>query len=105
MRCKCGGDTRVVDARVLENGVRRRRLCMDCGFRFSTLESVLPEKVREPKPTKNKPPFTPKEVAEQIRKKKLTARRGVEDTLIAREDADIFNDVEDDEDIQWTSSL
>jgi len=105
VRCKCGGDTRVVDARVLENGVRRRRLCMDCGFRFSTLESVLPEKVRELKPTKNKSPFTPKEVAEQIRKKKLTARRGVEDTLIAREDADIFNDVEDDEDIQWTSSL
>ena len=105
MRCKCGGDTRVVDARVLENGVRRRRLCMDCGFRFSTLESVLPEKVKEPKPTKNKSPFTPKEVAEQIRKKKLTARRGVEDTLIAREDADIFNDVEDAEDIQWTSSL
>jgi hypothetical protein len=66
---------------------------------------VLPEKVRELKPTKNKSPFTPKEVAEQIRKKKLTARRGVEDTLIAREDADIFNDVEDDEDIQWTSSL
>jgi hypothetical protein len=78
---------------------------MECGFRFSTLESVMPEKAREPIPTKNKTPFIPKEVADQIRKKKLTARRGVEDMLIAREDADIFDDVEDDEDIQWTSSL
>jgi hypothetical protein len=78
---------------------------MECGFRFSTLESVLPERVREPKPVKNKTPFIAKEVADQIKKKRLAARRGVEDMLIAREEADIFDDVEDDEDIQWTSSL
>jgi hypothetical protein len=78
---------------------------MDCGFRFSTLESVLPEKERVPKPVKTKSPFTPKEVAEQLKKKKLTARRGVEDMLHAREEADIYYDEEDSEDIQWTSNL
>lgn len=105
MKCSCGGDTRVVDSRDTEKGLRRRRLCMDCGFRFSTLESVLPERAREIKPVKNKPLFTPKEISEKIKKKKVTARRGVEDMLIAREDADIFDDVEDYEDIQWTPNL
>ena len=42
MRCpKCGsGDTRVVDSREAANAVRRRRLCENCGNRFTTYERV-----------------------------------------------------------------
>lgn len=37
--CDCGGYTTVVDSRVDKFGrIRRRRLCMICGKRFSTLE-------------------------------------------------------------------
>ena len=36
---KCGGKTRVVDARPTANGdVRRRRECTECSARYSTLE-------------------------------------------------------------------
>lgn len=104
MRCSCGGDTRVVDSRVQDLGLRRRRLCLECGKRFSTLETVLPEVQKEPKPVAKKAPYVAKEVAEKLKQKKLQARRGVEDMLIAREEADIFYDFED-EDIQWTSNL
>ncbi|MDP9378854.1 MAG: transcriptional regulator NrdR [Chloroflexota bacterium] len=42
MRCpKCGsGDSRVVDSRDAVNAVRRRRLCENCGNRFTTYERV-----------------------------------------------------------------
>jgi transcriptional regulator NrdR family protein len=104
VRCSCGGDTRVVDSRIIGASLRRRRLCMECGKRFSTLETVLVEEPKQPKPVKEKIPYVAKEVAEKIKQKKLHARRAVEDMLIAREEADIFDD-SNDEDIQWTSSL
>lgn len=38
---ECGGSTGVVDVRDKDDGsVRRRRICHDCGFRFSTTEAV-----------------------------------------------------------------
>ena len=42
MRCPyCGcDDTKVVDSRYTEEKQRRRRLCPDCGKRFTTYESV-----------------------------------------------------------------
>ena len=42
MRCpNCGGvDSRVVDSRNIEGGVRRRRQCLACHFRFTTTERV-----------------------------------------------------------------
>jgi transcriptional repressor NrdR len=44
MRCPvCGNqDTKVVDSRVTGNGhsIRRRRECVECSYRFSTLEDV-----------------------------------------------------------------
>lgn len=46
MHCpKCGGDTTVIDSRVYEDHVKRRRLCLKCGKRFSTKEILsLPPK-------------------------------------------------------------
>ncbi len=39
MKCpKCSGDTRVRDSRPLPDSVSRRRECLVCGFRFSTVE-------------------------------------------------------------------
>lgn len=49
MRCpQCGSmDTRVMETRTADDGrtVRRRRLCENCGFRFTTYERVEEQKV------------------------------------------------------------
>ena len=50
MRCpKCGCDNdKVIDSRAGRDGstVRRRRECVSCGYRFSTLEGVVPEDMK-----------------------------------------------------------
>lgn len=50
MRCpKCGCDNdKVIDSRAGRDGgtVRRRRECLSCGYRFSTLEGVVPEDIK-----------------------------------------------------------
>ena len=39
MKCpKCRGNTKVYDSRPTIAGVRRRRECLKCGFRFTTFE-------------------------------------------------------------------
>lgn len=47
MQCpKCAAkDTRVIDSRVAKNGlaIRRRRLCQQCDYRFSTTEEIVRE--------------------------------------------------------------
>lgn len=35
---KCGGETRVVETRHTEGYVRRRRECLTCGERYTTIE-------------------------------------------------------------------
>jgi transcriptional repressor NrdR len=35
---KCDGDTGVIDTRPYKDGVRRRRECQECGYRYSTVE-------------------------------------------------------------------
>ena len=42
MQCPhCGyEDSKVTDSRNAERGIRRRRQCLDCGFRFTTYERV-----------------------------------------------------------------
>lgn len=49
MRCpNCGfQDDKVVDSRSVRDGagVRRRRVCLGCGFRFTTYESVIPSEL------------------------------------------------------------
>ncbi|MBQ6352686.1 MAG: transcriptional repressor NrdR [Lentisphaeria bacterium] len=50
MRCpKCSAENdKVIDSRAGRDGatVRRRRECLSCGYRFSTLESVVPEDMK-----------------------------------------------------------
>ncbi len=50
MRCpKCGSNhDKVIDSRSIneDSGVRRRRECLDCAYRFTTVEEVVPEELR-----------------------------------------------------------
>ncbi|MBE6356604.1 MAG: transcriptional repressor NrdR [Lentisphaerae bacterium] len=50
MRCpKCGcSDDKVIDSRSIKEGygVRRRRECIRCAYRFTTLESISPEELK-----------------------------------------------------------
>ena len=50
MRCpKCGcNDDKVIDSRSVKDGfgVRRRRECIGCNYRYTTLESVSPEELK-----------------------------------------------------------
>lgn len=38
LKCSCGYDTDVIDSRVYNNVVRRRRVCKHCKERFTTRE-------------------------------------------------------------------
>jgi len=50
MRCpKCGCmDDKVIDSRAIKDGmgVRRRRECLKCAARYTTIESVIPEELK-----------------------------------------------------------
>ena len=50
MRCpKCGcNDDKVIDSRSVKDGygVRRRRECLGCAYRFTTLESLSSEELK-----------------------------------------------------------
>jgi len=50
MRCpKCAHlDDKVIDSRTVRNGdvIRRRRICLDCGHRFTTYEEVVKANLR-----------------------------------------------------------
>ncbi len=50
MRCPACGcpDDKVIDSRLAKDGtgVRRRRECLKCAYRFSTYESIIPEGLR-----------------------------------------------------------
>ena len=41
-KCK-SAQVYVCDSRQCENGTRRRRKCMDCGYRYSTVEISMEE--------------------------------------------------------------
>jgi len=39
MKCSdCGGDTTVLETRAIADGLRRRRVCMTCKVKFTTVE-------------------------------------------------------------------
>jgi len=50
MRCpKCGClEDKVIDSRAVKDGagVRRRRECLNCAFRFTTIEGIIPEELK-----------------------------------------------------------
>lgn len=59
MNCPfCGGiDSRVIDTRDAEGGIRRRRECVACGRRFTTYERVAPLRLMVIKQDGRREPF------------------------------------------------
>ena len=56
MRCfKCKSDTVVKDSRPKDGSIRRRRRCLKCGNRFSTIEGLVVEEVKKPALPKHAP--------------------------------------------------
>ena len=76
MRCECGGRTSVVDSRNTDDNkcVRRRRLCEECGARFSTLEIVMQTTIRKPRVKPVSQVFNREKVT-----KNASARRRIEE--------------------------
>ena len=46
----CGGKTKVIDSRTIEDSKHRRRKCVECNYRFSTVE-IDADYYEELKPT------------------------------------------------------
>ncbi len=59
MRCPfcSSGNSRVIDTRSAESGIRRRRECEDCGRRFTTYERVAPLRLMVIKQDARREPF------------------------------------------------
>jgi transcriptional regulator NrdR family protein len=49
--CRCGGHSRVLQVRHSLGTTRRRRLCLDCGRRWTTREVEEAQGFRAPLPT------------------------------------------------------
>lgn len=50
MTCKHDGKSEVIEVRRTDDGTRRRRLCLECNARFTTLEAVVTGQ-RKPQPS------------------------------------------------------
>ncbi|MBE6399170.1 MAG: transcriptional repressor NrdR [Lentisphaerae bacterium] len=70
MRCpKCGcSDDKVIDSRSVKDGfgIRRRRECISCNYRFTTLESVSPEELKVVKRDGSREDFDPEKLRRGI---------------------------------------
>lgn len=70
MRCpKCGcSDDKVIDSRSVKEGygIRRRRECINCAYRFTTLESVSPEELKVVKRDGTREDFDPEKLRRGI---------------------------------------
>jgi transcriptional repressor NrdR len=86
---KClGRETQVVDSREVPDGVRRRRECLACKYRFTTYERVEPPHVVIVKKNGNREKFNP----EKIRRGVVTACKNRPVTALQIDQ--IVNDVE-----------
>lgn len=106
MNCpECNGTTKVVDRR----GVRRRRSCDTCNYRFSTIEMLAsdvpkkPELVQTDAALIDKPTVEPEKKANQeafvpIAQKNASARRKIEDLQEMKRLKENFDFFEDDYD-------
>ena len=70
MKCPyCGSDdSKVIDSRDVNDGVRRRRQCLDCESRFTTYERVLPSSLFVVKKDQRREEFNKDKLLVGIRK-------------------------------------
>ncbi|MGI6355676.1 MAG: transcriptional regulator NrdR [Lentisphaeria bacterium] len=71
MRCpKCATtDDKVIETRVSREGdaIRRRRLCANCNYRFTTYETIIPADIRVVKRDGRREEFQPNKLRDGIR--------------------------------------
>lgn len=81
MKCKCGGNTVVVETRVVEDVPKRKRKCILCSQAFYTAEVFLEMAMgRSGRRTKDNPPPKPMaQKAAEIHRKRVEVRRKNED--------------------------
>ena len=61
-------DSKVIDSRDVNDGVRRRRQCLECGSRFTTYERVLPSSLFVAKKDQRREEFSKGKLLAGIRK-------------------------------------
>ena len=94
-RCACQDD-KVIDSRAIKDGagVRRRRECLKCGYRFTTCEEIVPNELKVVKRDGSRENFDRNKLRTGIEKacwKREITEEQV-DTLVNRLIASIEND-------------
>jgi len=94
MECPfCGhADSRVMDSRPGPGGIRRRRECLACGRRFSTMERVELENVMVVKKDGRREPFSREKVLAGVRKacEKRPIPTGALEELVERVEREVY---------------
>lgn len=105
MHCpKCGHtETKVIDTRIGKNNlsIRRRRECLACAYRFSTVEEILRDNLQVIKRDGSREPFDRAKMLSGIRK--ATEKRPIEAEQIEMLIADVLNSIERDYDSEIPS--
>jgi len=95
MKCPyCGGlESRVIDSRSLDDGVRRRRSCLACGARFTTYERVQSHNIFVVKKDGRREKFNRDKLSAGIRKacEKRPLPTGTIDKLIDNVEAELHH--------------
>ena len=86
-------DTKVSDSRVTCSGrnVRRRRQCLSCGYRFTTIEQIKLLDIMVKKRNNRVVPFSEKKLEEGIRKS--FNKRQVEDSKLDKILQEVIDDI------------
>lgn len=96
MQCpKCAAkDTRVIDSRVAPTGlsIRRRRLCQQCDYRFSTTEEIIRDDLTVVKNDGRREPFDRAKILNGLRR--ATEKRPIDPDQIEMLISDVILDLE-----------
>jgi len=95
MKCPyCGGlESKVIDSRSLDEGVRRRRKCLACGARFTTYERLQPHSIFVIKKDGRREEFNRDKLSSGIRKacEKRPLLTGAVDKLIDSIETELYS--------------
>ena len=94
MHCPyCGhDDSKVIDSRNIHDGIRRRRQCLKCGFRFTTQERLQPVSLFVIKKDKRREEFSRDKLLAGIRKacEKRPLPTGAIEKLVEEIEAELY---------------
>ena len=94
MKCPyCGSeDSKVIDSRDINDGVRRRRQCLDCSSRYTTYERVLPGSLFVVKKDQRREEFNKDKLISGIRRacEKRPLQSGTVDRLADDIEAELY---------------